>query len=183
MHAFFGDLAVRSNSLRNRPRIQSGAGHPAKRCMSSIAVFEAKDDLQVLPVDMSEGWKEGAFAGGYAGPAPSCSRTPEDRMAGRYAAAETPRLNSVRIKTPMNFRPRPGAPWAIRTAKVPVSCPPGSRPVNRQGKIVDGAEHAPRCNLVLRQTRLAMLLCKSSPISRSLPGSSRRDGCGFLYRT
>ena len=79
-----------------------------KRYMSNIVVSEEEDDVQTLPADVLEGRlerfaKEGAFAGGYAGPAPSFDETLEDRMAGLYAAAATPRLSGVQIKAPMNL--------------------------------------------------------------------------------
>ena len=79
-----------------------------RRYMSNITVSEDKEDLPGLPADMLEGRlekfaNEGAFAGGYAGPAPTFDETLEDRMAGLFAAAGTPRLSGVQIKAPMNL--------------------------------------------------------------------------------
>ncbi len=79
-----------------------------KRYMSNIVVSEEEDDLRTLPADVLEGrlesfMKDGVFAGGYAGPAPSFDGTLEDRMARLYAAAATPRLSGVQIKAPMNL--------------------------------------------------------------------------------
>ena len=86
-----------------RERISGG-----KRYMSNIIVSENPDDLRALPADVLEGRLDaytngGAFAGGYAGPAPSFDKTLEDRMAGLYASAATPRLSGVQIKAPMNL--------------------------------------------------------------------------------
>ena len=79
-----------------------------KRYMSNIVISEDADDLRTLPADMLEGrleayTKEGAFAGGYAGPAPAFDETLEDRMAALFASDETPRLSGVQIKAPMNL--------------------------------------------------------------------------------
>ena len=79
-----------------------------KRYMSNIVVSGEENDLQALPADVLEGRLEkfankGAFVGGYAGPAPSFDETLEDRMAGLYAAATTPRLSGVQVKAPMNL--------------------------------------------------------------------------------
>jgi len=79
-----------------------------RRYMSNIVVSEHEEDLPNLPEDVLEGHLErfasiGAFAGGYAGPAPTFDETLEDRMAGLFAAAATPRLSGVQIKAPMNL--------------------------------------------------------------------------------
>ena len=79
-----------------------------KRYMSNIVISEDADDLRTLPADMLEGrleayTKEGAFAGGYAGPAPVFDETLEDRMSALFASDETPRLSRVQIKAPMNL--------------------------------------------------------------------------------
>ena len=79
-----------------------------KRYMSNIVISREEDDLQGLPADVLEGRLErfvrkGVFVGGYAGPAPSFDETLEDRLAGLYAAAATPRLSGVQIKAPMNL--------------------------------------------------------------------------------
>ena len=126
-----------------------------KRYMSNIVVSEDEDDLRALPADILEGRlerfaNEGAFAGGYAGPAPSFDETLEDRMAGLYATAAMPRLSGVQIKAPMNLshdgmlrpardqrafthilKPAPGAgfevlPWSKQHAWRPRG-PAGSR--------------------------------------------------------
>ncbi len=86
-----------------RERISAG-----KRYMSNIVVSEHADDLEALPADVLEGRldtyaKEGMFAGGYAGPAPSFGETLEDRVAELYASPATPRLPGVQIKAPMNL--------------------------------------------------------------------------------
>ncbi len=79
-----------------------------KRYLSNIVVSEDEDDLQVLPADVLEGRletfaKEGVFVGGYAGPVPSVGEMLEERMAGLYATATTPRLSGVQIKVPMHL--------------------------------------------------------------------------------
>ena len=79
-----------------------------KRYMSNIVISEDADDLRTLPADMLEGrleayTKEGAFTGGYAGPAPAFDDTLEDRMAALFASHATPRLSGVQIKAPMNL--------------------------------------------------------------------------------
>ena len=79
-----------------------------KRYMSNIVVSGDENDLQALPADVLEGRleefaNEGAFVGGYAGPAPSFDETLEDRMAGLYASATMPRLSGVQVKAPMNL--------------------------------------------------------------------------------
>ena len=76
--------------------------------MSNIIVSGSAEDLQALPEDVLEGrldayTKEGAFAGGYAGPAHSFSETLEDRVAASFASKSTPRLSGVQIKVPMNL--------------------------------------------------------------------------------
>ena len=86
-----------------RERVSAG-----KRYMSNIVVSEDEDDLRAFPPDVLEGGldaytNEGAFAGGYEGPAPSFDATLEDRMAALYASAATPRLSGVQIKAPMNL--------------------------------------------------------------------------------
>ena len=86
-----------------RQRISAG-----KRYMSNIVVSEDPDELQALPADVLEGRLGaytigGAFAGGYAGPAPSFGETLEDRMAKLYSSTATPRLSGVQIKAPMNL--------------------------------------------------------------------------------
>ena len=86
-----------------RERVSTG-----KRYMSNIVVSEAPGDLRALPEDVLEGRLDayanaGAFAGGYAGPAPSFDETLENRMAQLYASSATPRLSGVQIKAPMNL--------------------------------------------------------------------------------
>ena len=86
-----------------RERVSAG-----RRYMSNIVVSENANDFQALPADVLEGrldayTKEGAFAGGFAGPAPSFNETLEDRVAALFASASTPRLSGVQIKVPMNL--------------------------------------------------------------------------------
>lgn len=86
-----------------RERISAG-----RRYTSNIIVSENPDDLRDLPEDMLDGQLVaytggGAFAGGYAGPAPSFNETLEDRMTALYASDIMPRLSGVQIKAPMNL--------------------------------------------------------------------------------
>ena len=79
-----------------------------KRYMSNIVISEDADDLHALPADILEGrleayTKVGAFAGGYAGPAPAFDETLEDRMAALFESDATPRISGVQIKAPMNL--------------------------------------------------------------------------------
>lgn len=91
-----------------KPRSEQELISAGKRYLSNIVVSEDADDLQILPADVLEGrldayTKEGVFAGGYEGSAPSFDETLEDRMAELYASAVTPRLSGVQIKAPMNL--------------------------------------------------------------------------------
>ena len=76
--------------------------------MSNIVISGDADDLRALPADILEGQlesftREGAFAGGYAGPAPAFDETLEDRVAALFSSDTTPRLSGVQIKAPMNL--------------------------------------------------------------------------------
>jgi len=91
-----------------KPKSEQERISAGKRYMSNIIVSGNAHDLQALPADVLEGrldayTKEGAFAGGYAGPAPSFDETLEDRIAALFASAATPRLSGVQIKAPMNL--------------------------------------------------------------------------------
>ena len=91
-----------------KPKSEQELISRGKRYMSNIVISEDADDLRTLPADMLEGrleayTKEGAFAGGYAGPAPVFDETLEDRMAALFASDSTPRLSGVQIKAPMNL--------------------------------------------------------------------------------
>lgn len=87
-----------------RERLTSG-----KRYMSNIIVSDDLADLTTLPEDLLEGRletfnKNGMFSGVYEGPAPSFDDTLEERLAGLFAEAKTPRLSGVQIKAPMHLR-------------------------------------------------------------------------------
>ena len=91
-----------------KPRSEQALISGGKRYMSNIVISEDADDLRTLPADTQEGWleaytREGAFAGGYAGPAPAFDKTLEDRMAALFASDTTPRISGVQIKAPMNL--------------------------------------------------------------------------------
>ena len=102
------------------PKSEQEAISGGKRYMSNIVISEDEDDLRTVPADMLEGRletyaKEGAFAGGYAGPAPAFDETLEDRIAALFASNAMPRLSGFQIKAPMNLshdgvlRPAEGA--------------------------------------------------------------------------
>lgn len=79
-----------------------------KRYLSNIVISANPEDLQTFPADVLEGrlesfTREGAFTGGYEGPAPAFEKSLEDRMAELFASAATPRLSGVQIKLPMNL--------------------------------------------------------------------------------
>ena len=100
-----GWLARVLNPKSERERLAGG-----KRYLSNIVISGEADDLRRLPADMLEGrletfTREGAFVGGYAGPAPAFDETLEDRMAALFASDATPRLAGVQIKAPMNLSP------------------------------------------------------------------------------
>ena len=91
-----------------KPRSERERISVGRRYMSNIIVSENPDEFRGLPEDVLEGQlaaytSGGAFAGGYAGPAPSFNETLEDRMAALYRSATMPRLAGVQIKAPMNL--------------------------------------------------------------------------------
>ncbi len=91
-----------------KPRLERERISAGRHYTSNIIVSENPDDLRDFPEDMLDGQLVaytggGAFAGGYAGPAPSFNETLEDRMAALYASDTMPRLSGVQIKAPMNL--------------------------------------------------------------------------------
>ena len=91
-----------------KPKSEQELISGGKRYMSNIVISADEDDLCNLPADMLEGRldayaREGAFAGGYAGPAPAFDATLEDRIAALFASDATPRLSGFQIKAPMNL--------------------------------------------------------------------------------
>ena len=76
-----------------RPKSERERVSAGKRYTSNVTVSENPDDLRALPADTLEGrleayTNEGAFAVGYAGPAPSFDATPEDRVVPPLRIAE-----------------------------------------------------------------------------------------------
>jgi serine/threonine-protein kinase HipA len=80
-----------------------------RRYMSNIVIVQNRAELAALPADvlatpLATFTDAGRFTGRYAGPARGeTEETFEQKLAGIYARAETPRLSGVQIKAPMSL--------------------------------------------------------------------------------
>ncbi len=80
-----------------------------RRYMSNIVIVQNRAELAALPADilatpLATFTDAGRFTGRYAGPARGeIEETFEQKLAGIYARAETPRLSGVQIKAPMSL--------------------------------------------------------------------------------